>query len=65
MHGLADRRVPWQQSQQFYDALRASGVDARLVLVADADHEFGGISDERRRQQVDIVIEWLGSHNQS
>jgi acetyl esterase/lipase len=62
MHGLADRRVPWQQSQQFYDALQAHGVESRLVLVPDADHEFGGLSAQRRRQQVDMVIEWIGSH---
>jgi acetyl esterase/lipase len=59
MHGHADRRVPWQQSQQFYDALRAQGVETRLLLVPDADHEFAGLSDESRREQVDRVIEWL------
>jgi acetyl esterase/lipase len=65
MHGQSDRRVPWQQSQQFYDALRARGVDAQLLLVPDADHEFGGLSDQRRREQVDKVIEWIGSHTAS
>jgi acetyl esterase/lipase len=65
MHGLADRRVPWQQSQQFYDALQAHGVESRLVLVPDADHEFGGLSAEGRRAQVDMVIEWIRSHTQS
>jgi acetyl esterase/lipase len=59
MHGQSDRRVPWQQSQQFYDALRARGVDTRLLLVPDADHEFAGLSDQHRREQVDRVIEWL------
>jgi acetyl esterase/lipase len=65
MHGLADRRVPWQQSQQFYDALQAHGVESRLVLVPGADHEFGGLSAERRSAQVDMVIEWIGSHTKS
>jgi len=65
MHGLADRRVPWQQSQQFYDALQAQGVESRLMLVPDADHEFGGLSAERHREQVDRVIEWIGSHIKS
>jgi acetyl esterase/lipase len=65
MHGLADRRVPWQQSQHLYDALQAHGVESRLVLVPDADHEFGGISEERRSQQIDLVIEWIGSHTKS
>jgi dipeptidyl aminopeptidase/acylaminoacyl peptidase len=65
MHGLADRRVPWQQSQQFYDALQAHGVESRLVLVPDADHEFGGLSAQRRRELVDMVIEWMGSHIKS
>ncbi len=64
-HAWTGRRVPWQQSQQFFDALQAHGVESRLVLVPDADHEFGGLSEQRRRQQVDTVIEWLGSHTKS
>jgi acetyl esterase/lipase len=65
MHGQEDRRVPWQQSRQLYDALRARGVDTQLLLVPGADHEFAGLSDQQRREQVDRVIEWLGSHTAS
>jgi acetyl esterase/lipase len=65
MHGLADRRVPWQQSQHFYEGLQAHGVDSRLELVPGADHEFGGLSSEARSEQVNRVIEWISSHTQS
>ncbi len=65
MHGLGDRRVPWQQSRQLYDALQAHGVESRLVLVPGADHEFGGLDAEQHRAQVDTVIEWIRAHTQS
>ena len=62
MHGLADHRVPWRQSQEFYDALMAKGVTARLVLVPGADHMFEGISAEAQQQQVDTVIAWIARY---
>jgi acetyl esterase/lipase len=65
MHGLADRRVPWQQSQEFYEALQAQGIESRLVLVPGADHEFGGLGEQGRREQVDRIIEWIESHTKS
>ena len=62
MHGLADHRVPWQQSQEFYDALVARGVTARLVLVPAADHLFEGISAQLQQQQVDMVFAWIAQY---
>ena len=62
MHGLADRRVPWKQSQELYDALIAKGVNARLVLVPGADHLFEGISEQLKQQQVDTVIQWITAY---
>ena len=39
LHGDADRVVPYKQSADMYEALRAAGADARLVRVKNADHE--------------------------
>ena len=62
MHGLADRRVPWKQSQELYDALIAKGINARLVLVPGADHLFEGISEQLKQEQVDTVIQWITAY---
>jgi dipeptidyl aminopeptidase/acylaminoacyl peptidase len=42
MHGEADKRVPAEVSKRLYDALRARGVKARIILIPGADHEWGG-----------------------
>jgi dipeptidyl aminopeptidase/acylaminoacyl peptidase/CubicO group peptidase (beta-lactamase class C family) len=39
-HGVADVRCPVGQAQQWFEALRARGVPARLVLYPDASHLF-------------------------
>lgn len=38
MQGLLDCLVPWRQSTTFYDALKAQGVDATLVIDPQAQH---------------------------
>lgn len=38
LHGTGDCLVPWQQSQILYDALKAQGLDAKLILVPFATH---------------------------
>lgn len=42
MHGDMDWVVPWTQSQELYDQLRAAGVAATLVIVPGAGHGFAG-----------------------
>jgi acetyl esterase/lipase len=42
IHGLADKTVPVQQSQEMYDKLHAAGVPVQLFLVPDVDHSFIG-----------------------
>ena len=39
-HGAADSTVPPKQSQKLYDALRAKGVPAELVLYPNVAHDF-------------------------
>jgi acetyl esterase/lipase len=38
IHGLADDRVPWQQSGSYATAATAAGGEARCVLLPDAGH---------------------------
>jgi acetyl esterase/lipase len=42
IHGQNDKLVPPWQSQLLYDALRAAGIEARLILVPDAGHGMPG-----------------------
>lgn len=59
MHGSSDHSVPYQQSQQLYDALRAKDVAAQLILIKNADHMFNGISVEQAQAQLDTVFKFL------
>jgi acetyl esterase/lipase len=40
MHGDKDDVVPFEQSQELYDALKKANVDVQLVTVKDAGHSF-------------------------
>jgi acetyl esterase/lipase len=65
-HGTADTTVSPKQSQRLYDALRASGVPAELVLVPGVAHGFakpGGGSDEAaNRAALAKVLAYLGRY---
>lgn len=41
-HGTADPLVPVDQSERFYKALKAAGVDTALILLYDQPHGFQG-----------------------
>ena len=40
LHGTADTVVPYHQSVKMRDRLAEHGVDAQLVLVDGAEHEY-------------------------
>jgi acetyl esterase/lipase len=42
IHGTADRKVPFEQSQRYQESLRRLGVKVDLILLADAPHDFEG-----------------------
>ena len=46
IHGSADRVVNVKQSQIMYDALKAKGVKAELLIIPDVDHSFIGKTPE-------------------
>ena len=67
MHGLDDTLVPFSQSQEFYDALVAAGVDVTLVPVTGAGHTFaptirGVAPDPSISEIVNTMADWLADH---
>ena len=66
VHGEQDTTVPLQQSQRFYDQLKAAGVPTELILVKNAAHglvpEGGELSpsiDEVNRRIADFFDLYL------
>ncbi|WP_240759942.1 alpha/beta hydrolase family protein, partial [Phytoactinopolyspora endophytica] len=60
LHGLADDRCPRGQAEQWYGALRARGVPARLVFYPDASHLF--ILEGKPSHRVDYsrrIVDWV------
>jgi len=57
MQGKADCLVPWQQSQMLYDALRARGVEATLVLLPTAQHADDQFDDAPNAAIVDAFLD--------
>ena len=58
IHGMSDEVVPFQQSRQLLDTLRAHGVAGELVPF-NGGHAYGGLSgDEVGKLQV-AAIKWL------
>jgi acetyl esterase/lipase len=67
VHGLDDTLVPFSQSQEFYDALVAAGVDVTLVPVTGAGHTFaptvrGVAPNPTIGEIVDTMADWLADH---
>jgi acetyl esterase/lipase len=63
-HGMADVTVSLKQSQKLYDALRAAGVPAELVLYPNVAHGFakvpgGGPDEAVNKQALTKVQEFL------
>jgi acetyl esterase/lipase len=68
-HGEEDDLVPFEQSQIFYDALVAAGVEATLIPVENAGHSFraiekGGISPTNL-EIIELMSDWLAEQLKS
>ena len=66
-HGAADTTVAPAQSKRLYEALRAAGVPAELVIYPGVAHGFskvpgGGPDDAINKQAMDKVFEYLGRY---
>ena len=64
IHGTRDDLIPWQQSQEFRDALQAKGVQAGLGVVEGRVHLFDlyrdpdGTGWESVRKGYEFCLEW-------
>lgn len=56
LQGDADRVVPLSQSQEFYERLRAAGVEAQLVVVKNGPHGLGSPNESPSREQLTKMI---------
>ena len=66
-HGTADTSVSPKQAQKLHDALRAAGVDSKLVLYPGVEHGFakvpdGGPDDAVNRRALQDVFDFLTRH---
>ena len=55
LHGTADTVVPYHQSVKMRDRLAEHGVDAQLVLVDGAEHEY----DFWSQQVFDVIFDFI------
>ena len=59
MHGDSDSMVPWKQSQELYDALKAKGVPAQFKLLPGLNHMFGGATADQTKEILKTVNDFL------
>jgi acetyl esterase/lipase len=52
IHCKDDSTVPWLQSQQMADRLKAAGVDCQLKYYETGGHGFNGLGDEPKAEMV-------------
>jgi acetyl esterase/lipase len=57
IHGDQDKTVPVGQSKLMYDALKAKGVKAELLIIPNVDHSFIGASREANLATNKMVME--------
>ena len=57
MQGQLDCLTPWQQSRNFYDALRAKGVNATLYLLPTAQHADSQFDDQKYKQIISDFLD--------
>lgn len=63
VHSKRDTKVPYQNSELYYDALVAKGVPAELMLFEDGRHGVGIADDPERMPSMStwpgVCLEWL------
>lgn len=67
LHGDADRGVPPSQSEAMHAALEKAGIESRLTMFAEADHDFYVKGDPTRTdayatQAMNAMVGWFESH---
>ena len=63
IHSEEDWRVPLEQAQRYYVALRQSGVTAELLLFPGEGHEMSRSGlPSHRLARFDAILDWFGRH---
>jgi pimeloyl-ACP methyl ester carboxylesterase len=60
VHGQHDRRVPWQESHELFQAITFAGGECRFVCVPNEEHFFQSV--EGTAVFVGEMVEWIHSH---
>jgi len=61
MTGELDLRTPMAQSEEYFQALNALGVEARLVRFNEEYHGTGSRPSNFMRTQL-YLLDWFGEH---
>jgi dipeptidyl aminopeptidase/acylaminoacyl peptidase len=56
VHGEADQRVPYEEGEQMYFALKRRGIPARMIQYAGQPHSIGGHWNNVHRMMHEL--EW-------
>ncbi|MCF3107157.1 alpha/beta hydrolase [Niabella sp. CC-SYL272] len=59
VHAKDDRTVPWQNSEQYYEALQKNKVKARVFYYERGGHGFGMHNKTSDLKWMDALKEWL------
>jgi acetyl esterase/lipase len=60
LHGDEDQNVPISQSQELYEALKAAGVQAEMIVVRNAGHTLDSPNQSPRREELSRkILEFL------
>jgi acetyl esterase/lipase len=59
IHGNADKLVPLASGQSVYDALKAAGVETKLIVIEGGEHGFP--NPEHRAQAGKAMAEWFAA----
>jgi dipeptidyl aminopeptidase/acylaminoacyl peptidase len=62
IHGSADPLVPFAQSVDFYERLRAEGVPVRLVAFPRWGHGFDYLRPFNQRKVLALTLDFLAEH---
>ena len=63
LHSEDDLRCPLSQALRYYAELKASGVDAELLVFPGENHELSRSGTPwHRRQRLEAVLDWWARH---
>ena len=61
LHGMADYRCPVPESERMYLALRLLGVETKLALFPDENHDFSN-KPSHNAEYMRLILDWFDTH---